>query len=140
LADTRNVEQVIDQANQMNELPIHYVANFRRVRAVWVLAQDVQAVAKRGERVAQFVRQRGEKLILAAVGLFQRVGTGLELVALGGDLLPLAVPLEKYVRLAAPDVRFDRFVNEVDSPGFIAAKAPLAVGVARRYEDDRHPP
>ncbi len=43
-------------------------------------AQDVQRVADRGERIAQFVRQRREKLVLSTVGIAQRL---LDLVTLG---------------------------------------------------------
>jgi signal transduction histidine kinase len=48
--------------------------------------------------------------------------------------------LEKYIRLAAQNVGFDRLEDEVDRAGLIATKAPLAIGVSRRHEYYRNPP
>ncbi len=116
----------------MNQLPVHHVADFAGLGALGRLAQDVQPVAKRRERIAQLVRQGGQELVLAAVGLLQRLGLRLELVALRGDLLALTVELEEHVRLAAQNVGLDRLVDEVDGAGLVAAKAALAVGRCRR--------
>ena len=108
--------------------------------AIGASAKNIQPVAKRRERIAQFVRQGGQEFVLAAVGFLQRLGVCLEFVALRGDLLSLPVKLEKDVRLAAQNVGFDRLLDEIDGAGLVAAKAPLAVGVAGRHEDDRNAP
>ena len=101
-------------------------------------AQNIQPVPERGQRIAQFVRQRGQKLILAPVGLLQRLGLRLQRVALGGDLLALAIEFEKHVGLAAQNIGFDRLVDEIDRAGLIAAETALRVGVAGGDENDRN--
>ena len=97
-------------------------------------------MAERSQRIAQFVRQSGQELVFAAVRFLQCVGVSLEFVTLDGDLLPLTVEVEKYIRFAAQNVGFDRFVDEVDRAGLIATKAALAVGTTRRHEYYRNPP
>ena len=71
--DARHVEQVVDQPRQVLDLARGDVA--RRGLARLVGAGELRRTAPRcdrGERVAQLVRERGEELVLAPVGLAQR--------------------------------------------------------------------
>ena len=60
-----------------------------------------------------------------------------ELIALLGHFLVLAIKLEKYVGLAAEDVRFDGLKQEIDRARLVAPEAPLSVRGSSREEDDR---
>ena len=73
-ADAGDVEQVVDQPDHVPELPLHHGAGLGD--GVGVAAgepHDLQAVAERGERVAQLVGQQREELVLAPVGLPERL-------------------------------------------------------------------
>ena len=73
VVDAGDVEQVVDQVDHVRDLPLHHGAHAGRGhRVVGADAQHVDAVADRRERIAQFVRQHGEELRLAAVGFAQR--------------------------------------------------------------------
>jgi hypothetical protein len=65
----RRVEQVVDQAHEMIDLPLDHREHRRGVRARARLAQDRHGTANRCERIAQLVRQRREEHVLAVVGL-----------------------------------------------------------------------
>ena len=117
--------------HEMRELSVHHVADLFRVRRGWRRPQNIQPIADRRERIAQLMGERCEKLVLAPVRLRQRLGVGLQFVALSGDLMALLVELEEHTGLAAQDVRLDRLVEEVDRAGLVAAKSALAIGALR---------
>ena len=74
LRDARDVEQVVDQARHVRRLPLDDLAARRaRRRSRRAVARISTRVADRGQRVAQLVREHGQELVLAAVGLAQRV-------------------------------------------------------------------
>lgn len=73
LRDAVGVEQIVDQAHQMAQLPRVPVLRLARQLAVGAgLSQDVRGVAQRRERPAQFMRQDIEELVLAPVRFAQR--------------------------------------------------------------------
>ena len=81
-ADAGHVEQVVDQPHHLPQLPLHHVARLRqhrRVRRRRASRSDLERVADGRERVAQLVRERRQELVLAAVGLEQRLLRALEL-------------------------------------------------------------
>jgi len=65
-------EQIVDQADEMIDLARHGFAQARRLLALDARTQNVQTSANRRQRVAQFMGEHGQKLVLAAVGLAQR--------------------------------------------------------------------
>ena len=70
--DSRDVEQIVDQANQVMYLPFHHVPRLLQCRSIDPRdLQYLEGVADRGERVAQLVREGREELVLATVGLGQ---------------------------------------------------------------------
>jgi hypothetical protein len=81
-ADAGDVEQVVDQVHHVADLALHHLAHLgHRGRVVAGQAHHAQAAADRRQRIAQLVRQRGQELGLAAVGLGQ----------VGGQLLQRGV-------------------------------------------------
>jgi hypothetical protein len=62
------------------DLPVHHFPDLRRRLGGARQAQQVHRVADRRERVAQLVRERGEELVLAAVGLLALLQVGARLV------------------------------------------------------------
>ena len=70
--DARDLQQVVDQPDHVVDLPVHDLE--RRLERSLGLRQRqrLQRVANRRERIAQLVRQRGQELVLAPVGLLQR--------------------------------------------------------------------
>ena len=89
--DARDVEQVVDQPRQLVDLALDDVARARALLVGQLLEpHQLHRVADRRQRVAQLVRQHGQELVLAAVGLAELLlalaqarGRGLEL---GGAL------------------------------------------------------
>ena len=71
-ADPGDVHQVVDQPGEVDHLPLGHRPLGLDPSAVPVrLSHQVEGVADRGERVAELVGERGEELVLAAVGLGQ---------------------------------------------------------------------
>ncbi len=71
--DARNVEQVIEQQRHALHLARDdFAAPFALPLVRGVRIEDAHGVADGRERIAQLVRQRGQELVLAAVGLEQR--------------------------------------------------------------------
>ena len=67
-----HVEQVVHQPDHLTQLPLHHRAGLGDRPALPAgQPQDLQAVADRGQRVAEFVGQGRQELVLAAVGLPQ---------------------------------------------------------------------
>ena len=72
--DTAHVEQIVDQADHVIDLPVHhFVRVAQRAGRSPRQPQDLQRVANRRQRIAQLVGQRGEEFVLAAVGFPQRL-------------------------------------------------------------------
>ncbi len=85
--DAGDVEQVVDQPDHVAELPLHHVPGLGD--GVGVAGREphhLQAVAQRGQRVAQLVGQQREELVLAAVRLPERLLGPLPLGDVAGDL------------------------------------------------------
>jgi hypothetical protein len=73
-ANAAYVEQIVYEPGHLAQLPVHRGADLLDHVGVAVRSlQDLQHVAERGERPSQFVGQRGQKLVLDAVGVAQRV-------------------------------------------------------------------
>jgi hypothetical protein len=71
--DARDVQQIVDQMREMAHLAIDDAAGF--AHASRIVAGELQHLgrgADRRERIAQFVRERGEEAILPEVGVPQR--------------------------------------------------------------------
>ena len=69
----RDIEQVFQQTGHLRDLTVHHVAAPVALGGVDAgHAQQAQRVADRRQRVAQLVRQHGDEIVLAAVGLVQR--------------------------------------------------------------------
>ena len=89
--DARHVEQVVDQARHVGDLALDHVAAPGPVGLGRAFApEDRDRGADRRERVAQLVRQRGDELVLAAVGLAQRFLGGALLGHVHGDRTDVA--------------------------------------------------
>jgi hypothetical protein len=72
-ANATDVEQVVDQAGQVCELPIHYRDRTRDASVVVRReTQKLEAGLKGSEGVAELVRERRQELVLASVGLLLR--------------------------------------------------------------------
>ena len=89
--NARDVEQVVDQARHLVDLAVDDLAaplqlGFRRSLPL----EDRHRVADRRERVAQLVGERGQELVLAPVGVAQRLLHLLALVDVEGDADPAA--------------------------------------------------
>ena len=73
--DAGDVQQVVHQAGEMEHLPVDGEQGpLGLIPGQPGRAQDVQAVADGGERIAQLVAEHGEELVLAAVALAELVG------------------------------------------------------------------
>src|SRR4029077_11599116 len=74
LGNARDVEQVVHHPDEVPDLPIDDVPRAGRQRgARLTLLEDVEAGSYRGQRVAQLVREQGDELALATIGLAQLV-------------------------------------------------------------------
>ena len=88
--DAGHVQQVIDQPHDLIHLPLHQGVGLLVGLRVGGEAEDLQGVADRGERVAKLMGQHGEELVLAAVGVPQRLFRALAV----GDLAVAATQAE----------------------------------------------
>src|ERR1700716_2145821 len=72
--DARHIEQVVDQAREMRELPLDHVP---RPAQLWIgnrlHAHELHCIENRRQRIAQLVREHREKLVLVAVRRLQRL-------------------------------------------------------------------
>ncbi len=69
VGDAVEIEQVVDQPYQLLQLPLHRIERMRSPFGAPARAlENFERVAQRSERIAELVRQRGEKFILAVVG------------------------------------------------------------------------
>ena len=84
--DARDVEQVVDQPDQVPHLPLRHLEE--ALSSGDARAEELEARAERGERVAQLVGEHGEELVLAAAGFFQRLAGLLEVVDICGGADP----------------------------------------------------
>ena len=110
LRHARHVEQIVDEADEVVDLPFQHRADGAGIAAaVAGQAQHAQAVADRGQRIAQLVRQHRQELVLVAVRLDEGRGPLLELLdeagLLGRHLLEL--PVLRLLDLAAKDAAID---------------------------------
>src|ERR1700744_6416533 len=67
--DTRYVEQIIDETDHLRKLAFHDRANSGCRSLAAGPSKRLQARANRRQRIAKLVRQRGQKLIFAALGV-----------------------------------------------------------------------
>jgi hypothetical protein len=72
--DPADVEQVVDQAPQMIDLPAHHGADRGGGGRIGLHVQKRQAVEQRRHRIAQLVREHGEKAALVRIGQLQLGG------------------------------------------------------------------
>jgi len=67
-----HVEQIVDQASQLPDLPAnHDLSTARLFTTGRCVVKDVETVGYGRERIAQFVRKHGQKLVLVAIHLAQ---------------------------------------------------------------------
>jgi len=82
--DAADVEQVVDQARELVDLPVDHLA---APGHLWIelvlLAEDGDGVADRRQRIAQLVREHGEEIVLAPLGFAQRLLGELAVVDIG---------------------------------------------------------
>ncbi len=72
--DARHVEQIVDEVREVAGLPFDHLARAAHRRRIGdALGEHVGDVADRRQRIAQFVRQHGEELVLAPIGFAQRL-------------------------------------------------------------------
>ena len=71
-ADSRHIEQVVDQVSQILRLPVNDLEQLVSRFAGRHLPQG-NCVANRGQRVAQLVGQHGQELVLLPIGVFDAV-------------------------------------------------------------------
>ncbi len=116
LTDTRYVEQVIDQADHMIDLPLHHIFDLRDDFFVVGHADDLQAITDGCQRVAQLVRKCGEENVLTLIGQFEGVCIMAQFIALLRDDLALPVKVEENPDLTTQNFGFDGFLQEVDGP------------------------
>ncbi len=65
---SRNLEQVVDQLSHLSHLVVDDIAGPAQVRVLrTALLHDLDRVANRGQGIAQFVTQHGQKLVLASI-------------------------------------------------------------------------
>src|SRR5215471_4643591 len=87
-----NIDQVVYETHHLLDLAFHHRAYFGKLGlADPDFAHDLHAVADGSQRVAQFMRQRCEELVLAPIGLTELV---FSLLAFG-NILGRAVELER---------------------------------------------
>lgn len=71
--DAAHVHQVVDERDHVVDLALHHFAQaLDRLLVVGRALHHFECVAQRCERVAQLVREDGDELVLAAVGVLQR--------------------------------------------------------------------
>jgi hypothetical protein len=73
--DAADVEQVVDEARQLGDLPLHHVDGLLGQRGAGLRLQQREAIAQRRERIPELVRQHREELALVRVGPLQLRGT-----------------------------------------------------------------
>ena len=152
--------EVVDQPGEVPHLPVG--RGERAPPGVGgrpVVPQDLEGAHHGREGVAQLVREHGEELVLAAVGLGEIRGAPPELLLLraprrlGEELAPLrrggalalALELERLaLRVHEPGhlvpqdlLGHDRLREEVHGPEAVAAQHLLVVGAVAGEEDDR---
>ena len=82
--DTRDVEQIVDEAREMVDLPLDDVAQLGQLRIrLLPLAQERDRDPHRAERVPQLVRERGQEFVLAPIGVLERGGGDGDVVDVG---------------------------------------------------------
>ena len=126
--DARDVEQVVEQARHVRELPVDHPARVRHHGHGRAGPEQPRGIADRRERVAQLVAEGRDELVLAPAGLAQFV---LELVSTGdvadhGDpALHLAVADHRGVRGVDPATAERREVHGFLDVEGLAAQGPL---------------
>ena len=74
LGNPADVEQIIDEAHQVIELPLHCLAGIRSCyRVVIGKLQDLQGIADGSQRVAKLMGKERQEFILASVGVSERL-------------------------------------------------------------------
>ena len=123
--DARHVEQVVNQPHHLRQLPGHHRTHAGCCgpgtgpgTGLTFLFQDLQPAAQRGQRVAQFVGQRGQEFVLAAFGVAQSL--------LGAPLLADVLHQRQHVHDAAADGAFGHQTPDV--------RAGLAVLLEAAFE------
>src|SRR5690606_25881216 len=74
--------------------------------------------------------------VFATSSLLERNGMRGQFVALRGQQLSLKIEFVEYIDFAAQDIRFDRFLNEVDSPSLVTLEPPGSVDGTSGDKDD----
>ena len=72
LGDPGHVQQVVEQASKMRGLSLDDADERPLALVLYESRQQLRGVGDRRDRIAQLVREHGEKLVFAAIGVFQR--------------------------------------------------------------------
>src|SRR5580704_1818519 len=103
-ADSRNVQQIVDQSGHLSHLPLHHPAQL--VQLIGVVLREtpqLQRIAQWGQWVSQLVSERGQEFVLAAIGLPQLID---EMQSLLSDRQPLGhFPFKLPLTLSDPTPR-----------------------------------
>ncbi|OEZ67326.1 hypothetical protein JAB2_23880 [Janthinobacterium sp. HH100] len=125
--DARHVQQVVDQVHHLIDLPLHHVAHARHGGGlVGGQAHDLQAVADRCQRIAQFVRQGGQEFRLAPVHLGQIVGQLAQLLFRALALADVAEQHRQQGAAGAAEARRKNFEPAFHGHGFVFVAHGLA--------------
>ena len=124
----RHVEEIVHQAAQLAHLALDRRHSEARLAVLEFRAgEEIRRHGDRGERVAQLVREHGNELVLADIGLAQladqRVQLGVEALALGDVARDLRGADDAALRIAN---RRDR-KRDVDQPAILRAAHGLEV-------------
>ena len=72
LGDPGHVQQVVEQASKMRGLSLDDADERPLALVLYESRQQFRGVGDRRDRIAQLVREHGEKLVFAAIVVFQR--------------------------------------------------------------------
>ena len=72
--NSRDIDEVVDQADKLIELLLHHPNELADlVGALWLGGDELDGRRQRGQRIAELMGQRREKLVLAAVRFPKRL-------------------------------------------------------------------
>ena len=64
--DPRDVEKVLDESDQLLQLPVHHLVNMSRVLDP-LIPEQIEPVSDRAQRIPELVREHGQEVVLHAV-------------------------------------------------------------------------
>ena len=148
VGEARNLQQVLDEAAQVRQLPANETVHARHPRVLH--GQPLQRIGRnnqRHQRGAQLVRQGGQKLVLHPIGalVLGLARGGFGALAFdpdahgdgGGGLAALAKQLDEHRDLRAQDIGVERLDHEIDRAAGVSGAHLVRLELERGQEDDR---